>query len=123
MNESIEEAIKRAVSNAPPLTPAQRDRLAVIISGGSVGSMTEYAIQAHLEEAAQARLERERVARMASDSMLRCEVCGVTMTAHPNHIGFHSWEPGGPAHLARMLQLVISSASGTGSDGWKRVEV
>lgn len=92
---SAHEAIARLVAEAPPLKPAQRDRIAVLMRGGEPKTVDVAALE-------KARRESEAASRVAeqkrfAESLTACDVCDVPLAKHhfpARTADWHDWVSG-----------------------------
>lgn len=96
----LAEHIEKVVAQAPPITDAQRDRLAVLLYGGVLPQKPRPETE-NERRAREEREERDRKAKSIRDyaaSLLACAICGIPEVAHRiqqtnSALGFHDWQP------------------------------
>lgn len=91
----LEDYIRRTVDAAPPLTPEQRDRLAILLRGQPPRRTPETPSAAEIRRRALEvdRAQAERDAKRQAAEILACAYCGHPPTAHDSHLFSHAWQP------------------------------
>ena len=105
--ERIAAYVEKSVAEAPPLTDAQRDRIAALLLPTSKGREdAARRVRLRETEAETARLAEEHrhqyglaEARRLAAAVMRCDVCNLPPEAHVT--GSHRWEPGRAERVIR----------------------
>lgn len=90
MAVDMEAHIRQVVSEAPPLTNEQRDRIALILRGDAPLPYWPAPVEPTEQELQRAKLT-ETAKRIAAE-LQACVICGTPIFVHPKVRG-HEWEP------------------------------
>lgn len=104
--------IKRIVAEAPPLSDAQLDYLAVLLRPVIHGNKPLGPREPSAYELEQRRIEKERAdglraAMKAAEALTACDICDLQPDAHTYQnatASYHEWEPGRAARVMGKAQ-------------------
>jgi hypothetical protein len=99
---NIQEYIDKVVATAPPLSNAQRSRLATLLGGASSAAATPPPTPEALKIARERAENQTRIDRIRR-TLAGCGVCGAPVEAHVRATGWHEFTPLDAGQVALVL--------------------